>query len=115
VTVVGAGVKNLTIVVLNNGLYEVTGGQKTPAARAALDLAGMARAAGFPTAEEFQSLADWQGRARHTLALPGPRFISLAVQPTPKEFLRGTTPQIGDQLNQLRQALESSSNAWSAA
>src|SRR4029453_17123935 len=42
VTVVGAGAANLTIVVLDNGLYEVTGGQKTPAAGTSLDLAALA-------------------------------------------------------------------------
>ena len=31
VTVVGAGATNLSIVLLDNGIYEVTGGQKTPA------------------------------------------------------------------------------------
>src|SRR5205814_3577055 len=31
-TVAGSGVTNLTVVVLENELYEVTGGQKTPAA-----------------------------------------------------------------------------------
>src|SRR5207253_1176317 len=60
VTVVGSGVTNLTVVVLDNQLYEVTGGQKTPAAGAAVDFAGLARAAGFPVAESFDDLADWQ-------------------------------------------------------
>src|SRR5262245_16490501 len=46
VTVVAASVSNLTIVVLDNGLYEVTGGQKTPAATTALEWPAMARAVG---------------------------------------------------------------------
>ena len=98
VTAVGAGAANLTIVVLDNGRYEVTGGQKTPAAGTPLDLAALARAVGFPTAGQFRNLAEWQARAAQMLALPGPRFLSLAVQPTPPEFLRSPTPPLTDQL-----------------
>ena len=61
VTVVGSGVTNLTVVLLDNGIYEVTGGQETPAARVDQDpakrrcprhhaRAGAALAAGGPTA-----------------------------------------------------------------
>ena len=47
VTVVASGARNLTLVVLENGIYEVTGGQQTAAAGIAVDFAGIARAAGF--------------------------------------------------------------------
>ncbi len=105
VTVIGAGVTNLTIVVLNNDLYEVTGGQKTPAAESSVDFAGLARAAGFPTAVEFRDLDHWHAEAANALAAPGPRFISLVVQPTPKELLRFPTPPLAEQIDRLREAL----------
>ena len=105
VTVVGSGATNLTIVLLDNGLYEVTGGQETPAARIAVDYAGLAQAAGFPTAEEFRELADWQARAGDVLALPGPRFIRLVVSAAPHEYLTGSTPPLAEQLAGLRLAL----------
>ena len=105
VTVVGSGAKNLTVVVLDNRLYEVTGGQKTPAAGTAVDLAGVARSAGFPTAESFRELADWKSRALKTVSCPGPRFISLQVDRTPREFLQFATPPLAEQLAALRQAL----------
>lgn len=105
VTVVGAGAVNLTIVVLDNGMYEVTGGQKTPATGTSLDLAGLARAAGFPTARRFCDLSKWQAEASAILSLPCPRFISLEVQPCPKEFLLGPTPPLANQLAGLRRAL----------
>jgi thiamine pyrophosphate-dependent acetolactate synthase large subunit-like protein len=101
VTVVGAGAKNLTIVVLDNGLYEVTGSQKTPAAGTPLDLAAVARSVGFPVAGQFCDLAEWQAYAAHMLSLPGPRFFSLIVQPTPPEFLCSPTPPLADQLARL--------------
>jgi len=106
VSVVGAGVTNLTIVVLDNGMYEVTGGQKTAAARISLDFAGLALAAGFATAIGFQDLAEWQSVAPSVLSLPGPRFISLEVEPTPREYLAGGTPPLDEQLARLRQALD---------
>ncbi len=105
VTVVGSGATNLTVVLLDNGLYEVTGGQQTPAARTAVDYVGLARAAGFPSTAEFRDLTDWQSRAATVLAMPGPRFIRLAVSAAPIEFLSGSTPPLNEQLAGLRQAL----------
>jgi len=85
VTIVASGVKNLTLIVLENGIYEVTGGQQTPAAVAkrqvAVDFAGFARAAGFESVHRFDRLGDWRSQAAHTLQSPGPRFIVLAVEP----------------------------------
>ena len=105
VTVVGSGATNLTVVLLDNGLYEVTGGQETPAARVAVDYSGLARAAGFPATAEFRELADWQAGAVDVLALPGPRFIRLVVSAAPLTFLTGITPPLADQLAALQQAL----------
>jgi thiamine pyrophosphate-dependent acetolactate synthase large subunit-like protein len=106
ITVVGTGVTNLTIIVLDNGIYEVTGGQKTPAAGTPVDFPSFARAAGFPTALQFSDLSEWQTRAAGSLSLKGPRFIGLKVRPTPKEYYVGGTPSITDQLARLRRALE---------
>jgi len=104
-TVIGTGGRNLTIVVLSNGMYEVTGGQKTPGGSGPLDLAGIARACGFPTALDFAELSAWQSRAAEIPSLPGPRLISLAVAPTPKELLATATPPLGQQLARLQRAL----------
>jgi thiamine pyrophosphate-dependent acetolactate synthase large subunit-like protein len=106
VTVVGTGVTNLTVVVLNNGLYEVTGAQKTPAANDAIDFPGLARAAGFPTASEFADLEQWRAEAIKTLTAAGPRFISLIVQPTPPELLRFPPPPLLEQIGRLRETLQ---------
>jgi thiamine pyrophosphate-dependent acetolactate synthase large subunit-like protein len=103
-TAAGAGVSNLTVVVLNNGLYEVTGGQETPAA-GRVDFAALARAAGFASAERFSELLTWQQQAAAALAAPGPRCIALDVQPAPPEFLSGAPRSIADQVAQFRAAL----------
>src|SRR5262245_27911823 len=51
------------LVVLDNGLYEVTGGQPTPGA-GAVDFAGLARAAGIARTYTFADEAGWQAGAK---------------------------------------------------
>jgi hypothetical protein len=53
----------------------------------------------------FDELSAWQTGVGAALTMPGPRFISLVVQPTPLEFLRAATPRIGEQVEQLRRVL----------
>ena len=59
------------MIVLENGIYEVTGGQQTAASaarrHAEVDFAGFARAAGFAVAERFDRLDDWQKPGRRNL------------------------------------------------
>lgn len=100
VTVVGAGVQNLTVVVLENRLYEVTGGQQTPAANTT-NYAAIAHATGFPTAASFSELNDWQSQASSILVSPGPHFINLQVQATPLSYLKSKNQPIREQLLSL--------------
>src|SRR5262245_20750131 len=105
VSVIGAGARDLTVVVLDNGLYEVTGGQRTPGGRLD-DFTGLARAAGFASARSFAELADWKQQATTVLAQPGPRFISLQVEPAAPGLLRFATPPLPEQLAEFRAALK---------
>ena len=105
VTVVASGANNLSVVLLDNGIYEVTGGQETPAKRSAVDYAGLARVTGFPSTAEFRDLVDWQVRASDFFALPGPRFIRLVVSKAPPEYLASGTPLLAEQLAGLQHAL----------
>ena len=105
VTVAASGATNLTVVLLDNGMYEVTGGQRTPGAQAALDYAGLARAAGLRSVADFRDLAEWQAQAANFLATPGPRFVRLVVHAAPPEYLNSSTPPLAEQLSALRQAL----------
>jgi thiamine pyrophosphate-dependent acetolactate synthase large subunit-like protein len=108
VSVVAAGAGNLTVVVLENGLYEVTGGQKTPAVSGRVDFAAVARAAGFRTAVRFDALDEWESQAAGLLRLVGPRFIHLCVQRTQREYLMAKSPPMEPQLARLRTALAQS-------
>jgi thiamine pyrophosphate-dependent acetolactate synthase large subunit-like protein len=105
VSVVAAEAENLTVVVVENGLYEVTGGQKTPAVGARVDFSALARGAGFRTTVSCAASDEWESQAAGFLASRGPRFISLRVQPTPAEYLRAKSPSMEQQMERLRAAL----------
>jgi thiamine pyrophosphate-dependent acetolactate synthase large subunit-like protein len=110
VTIVASRVENLTLVVLDNGVYEVTGGQQTPAAaaqrHAPTDFVGLARAAGFVTAKRFDRLDEWQRNAAETLRLAGPRFIVLAVEPVAENFHLEAPGPMAERLSRFQAALE---------
>jgi thiamine pyrophosphate-dependent acetolactate synthase large subunit-like protein len=66
--------------VLDNEVYATTGGQPVPNARR-VDYAGLARAAGYPTAVGFADLAEAVGALPGLLAAPGPVFATFKVWP----------------------------------
>jgi sulfopyruvate decarboxylase subunit beta len=109
VTIVAAGAKNLTLIVLDNGLYEVTGGQATAGASArsttgGCDFVGMARAAGFATAERFDDAERWQAACGELLQRPGPTFVQLCVEPVQEYQLPAPAP-MNERIAKFRSAL----------
>jgi thiamine pyrophosphate-dependent acetolactate synthase large subunit-like protein len=105
VTVVGSGATNITIVVLDNGMYEVTGGQATPATNNPIDFAGLARAAGFPTAVHYSNLNRWRDQAPAGFSSSGPRLMWLQVGPTDSRILKEPSGDIKPRIERLRDAL----------
>ncbi len=110
VTITASGATNLTLIVFDNGVYEVTGGQETAAASASrhadVDFAAMARAAGYTSVSAFHDLATWQREAATTLSLPGPRFIVLSVERV-KDYLLESPGPIRERLARFQAALGS--------
>jgi thiamine pyrophosphate-dependent acetolactate synthase large subunit-like protein len=95
---------NVYMLILDNGLYEVTGGQPTAGA-GHIDFAGLAKSAGIERVYSCQTLAQWKAIAGEALSGPGPVVIWLKVegrygQKTPKA--PRTMPE---QVARLRQAL----------
>jgi thiamine pyrophosphate-dependent acetolactate synthase large subunit-like protein len=95
---------NVYLLVLDNALYEVTGGQPTPGA-GRVDFAGLARAAGIGRVYSFATAADWSAGAAEALTGPGPVFVWLKVegrlgQKTPK-----APRPMREQIDRLRRAL----------
>ncbi|QDU26061.1 Acetolactate synthase isozyme 1 large subunit [Anatilimnocola aggregata] len=107
VTVVTCAPENLVVCVLDNEMYEVTGGQQLPAPRKKpLDYSALAKGVGFEFPMEFNDLADWQKMSKHFLSHAGPTFLTLTVGPTPIEYLKSPTPPMSEMLPQFRAALE---------
>lgn len=113
VSVVDSHVTNLTIVLLDNGCYEVTGGQRTPGSTTT-DFAGLARAAGFPNVSHFWKLDDWEQRGERLLRARGPRFVWLVVRPEPANDFSAAPIPIDSQLARLAAALKKAPAAASS-
>jgi thiamine pyrophosphate-dependent acetolactate synthase large subunit-like protein len=69
---------NLTIVVMDNGTYQITGGQPTATATVA-DIAAIARGAGLTEAAWAADEADFATRIDAALAADGPRLIACRI------------------------------------
>jgi thiamine pyrophosphate-dependent acetolactate synthase large subunit-like protein len=106
VTVVASGVKNLTIVLLDNGVYEITGGQTTAAAQADADFARLAQAAGFSSVAQFKQLDRWQKGWPAIFALAGPRFVWLKTEPVRERYHLDPPMPMQEQLKRLCRGLE---------
>ncbi len=86
VTIAAAGAKNLTVIVLNNRRYEVTGGQKTAAASTDADFAALAAAAGMAVTRRFSNLEEWQRDWEALRDAAGPALIALDVATVGEEY-----------------------------
>lgn len=106
VSAVASGVKNLSVVLLDNGVYEVTGGQKTPASGSGVDFSGFARAAGFSNVSHFRDLCDLKSRFGEVLAEEGPRFLWLEVGSVPREVFQDMYAPITQRLAAFQAAVQ---------
>jgi thiamine pyrophosphate-dependent acetolactate synthase large subunit-like protein len=90
VTIAGVTPSNLVHFVFQDGEYFTTGRQPIPGAEM-VDLAGLAREAGFQKSYEFDDLEDFVGQLKGVLQQPGPVLVCLKVdhpEPVPP-FVRG--------------------------
>ncbi len=92
------------LLILDNGLYEVTGGQ-AHAGAGRVDFAQIARGAGIRRVYSFDTLEKWQAGSAEALSGPGPVVIWLKVegrlgQKTPKP-----PRPMREQIENLRKAL----------
>jgi thiamine pyrophosphate-dependent acetolactate synthase large subunit-like protein len=95
---------NVFLLILDNGLYEVTGGQPTAGA-GRTDFAGLAQAAGIRRVYSFDALAAWRDGAAEALEGDGPVVVWLKVegrygQKTPK-----APRPMSEQIERLRTVL----------
>jgi thiamine pyrophosphate-dependent acetolactate synthase large subunit-like protein len=107
VTIAASGATNLTLILFDNGVYEVTGGQKT-AASAGTDLVdwiAIAKGAGMESAVSFDALEQWRREAAAALALPGPRLIALQVAPVGPDYQLESPGPLAERLAAFQEAL----------
>ncbi len=74
---------NLIIVVWDNGIYQITGAQKTPAASARTDLVAIARASGIAESHWAADEAEFDALVERALGAPGPWFIAARIDDKP--------------------------------
>ena len=86
-TIVAAKATNLSVILFDNGVYEVTGQQPTAGSAEArggkpgVDFGAVATACGFESVHRFSNAADWLSSARRAIDAIGPTFITLDVEP----------------------------------
>lgn len=79
--IVGTEARNLLLILVENGSYEITGNQPIPGG-GRVDFAAMARAAGFPRVYRFDDPAAWAAAIPGLLRTVGPTFVQAIVEPT---------------------------------
>jgi sulfopyruvate decarboxylase subunit beta len=94
---------NVYLLILDNGLYEVTGGQPT-AGTGHVDFAGMTRAAGIGRVYSFDMIDDWRAKAAEVLSGPGPVVVWLKVQGKYGQTTPKPPRPMAEQITRLRSA-----------
>jgi thiamine pyrophosphate-dependent acetolactate synthase large subunit-like protein len=95
--------ENYALVVFDNGIYAVTGGQSLPGG-GRVDFGRIARAANWRSVHAVASLDEWAAAIPAILTEPGPVFIHAKVTPEPTSIGPHPVP-ITERLATLRQAL----------
>jgi thiamine pyrophosphate-dependent acetolactate synthase large subunit-like protein len=96
----------ITMLIIDNGIYEVTGGQPVAGA-GRTDFAGMARAAGTQRVYSFDNVADWKKQAPEALSGPGPVIIWIKVEARLGEKTPTPPRPMAEQIARLKNALNS--------
>ena len=92
-TIASLGLKNLVIVVMDNGAYQITGGQATLTAQC-VDLVAMARGAGIAQSAWATNEADFEQRVERALANDGPWLIAARTDNKAPEFETERDPSL---------------------
>jgi thiamine pyrophosphate-dependent acetolactate synthase large subunit-like protein len=74
--------KNLTMVIMDNGIYQITGAQPTPAA-ALTDLVAIATASGLSNSSWAADEDDFERLIERSLSADGPTLIGVRIDDKP--------------------------------
>jgi sulfopyruvate decarboxylase subunit beta len=92
------------LLILDNGLYEVTGGQSVAGA-GSIDYALLARGAGIGRVYRFDGLSEWEAGAADALSGPGPVVVWLRVEGRRGQKTPSPPRPMAEQVARLREAL----------
>jgi thiamine pyrophosphate-dependent acetolactate synthase large subunit-like protein len=81
-TIAAAGCRNLGVVIMDNGAYQITGGQPTLTARC-VDIVAVARGAGLANSAWAADEADFERRIERALAGDGPWLVAARIESSP--------------------------------
>jgi sulfopyruvate decarboxylase subunit beta len=96
----------VAVVLIDNGLYEVTGGQ--PVAGAGLtDFAGLAKAAGLKSVRSYDDSSSWEKGCLEFLSAATPSFAWLKVKGERGKLTPSAPRPMGEQITRLQFALAS--------
>ena len=95
---------NLWLLLIDNGLYEVTGGQPVAGA-GRTDFAALARAAGIARVYTFSEKVELEQSAKELFAGAGPVFVWLKVQGRLGQKTPTAPRPMAEQIRRLREAL----------
>ncbi|HYZ34784.1 MAG TPA: thiamine pyrophosphate-dependent enzyme [Crenalkalicoccus sp.] len=96
-TVAARAPRNLAILLLDNGIYQITGGQPTPAEAAGTDLVAVARGCGIARAAWAADEAEFDRLVEACLTEDGPHFIGLKLDDAmPEGQTERDPPQLRD-------------------
>jgi thiamine pyrophosphate-dependent acetolactate synthase large subunit-like protein len=95
------------LLIMDNGIYEVTGGQATAGAGHA-DFAGLARAAGIRRVYNFDTLDAWRAGAGEALTGPGPVAVCLKIEARLGQKTPTPPRPMAEQVARLQRALGNS-------
>jgi sulfopyruvate decarboxylase subunit beta len=94
----------LTILLINNSLYEVTGGQ--PVANAGrTDFAAIARGAGISRTYKCDTETEWRAVAAEALGSAGPAFVELKVDGELGKSTPAPPRPMAEQIARLQEAI----------
>ena len=95
---------NVYVIVLDNGQYEVTGGQ-AHAGTGHVDFTQIARGAGVKRTYSFKTQDEWNAGAAEALSGPGPVVIHVLVEALAGQKTPRPPMPMADQIERLQQAL----------
>ncbi len=102
----------LYILLIDNGLYEVTGGQSVPNA-GRTNFAALARGAGIARVFECGTRGEWEAAAGESLSGSGPVFVWLKVKGEVGKATPSAPRPMAEQIARLRVALRTRMSAVS--